>query len=60
MDGIEATKQIKAGQPATIVIGLSVNNSLQIQEAMKQAGASSFVSKDEAAEELHDTIAAMA
>ena len=59
MDGIQATKEIKAAQPDTIVIGLSVNTSPQIIEAMKRAGASAFVSKEAAAEELHATIAAL-
>lgn len=58
MDGIEATKQIKAAQPETIVIGLS-NTSPQVTEAMKLAGAAAFVSKEAAAEELHGTIAVL-
>ncbi len=58
MDGIEATKQIKAVQPETIVIGLSVNTSTQVMEAMKLAGAAAFISKEAAAEELYGTIAA--
>lgn len=56
MDGIEATKRIKAAQPGVIVIGLSVNNSAPVMEAMKQAGAAAFVSKDTAGEQLYDTI----
>lgn len=61
MDGIEATKQIKQDWPQILVVGLSVNNSPQIIEAMKAAGAISFVAKDAAAEQLYDTIiAAMA
>ena len=56
MDGIEATKRIKDAHPSAIVIGLSVNDSTHIIEAMKKAGAAAFVSKDAAAEELHDTI----
>ena len=58
MDGIEATRAIKAAHPTTIVIGLSVNNSAQVMEAMRNAGAATFVSKDAAAEELYKTIAA--
>jgi signal transduction histidine kinase len=61
MDGIEATKRIKRDWPQTLVVGLSVNNSPHIAEAMKTAGAISFVAKDAAAEQLYDTIlAAMA
>lgn len=56
MDGIEATKQIKAAQPDTIVIGLSVNTSPQIVEAMTLAGASAFLSKEAAADKLYETI----
>jgi len=59
LDGIEATTQIKAAQPETIVIGLSVNTSPQVWEAMQRAGAAAFVSKEAAAEELHNTIAAL-
>jgi CheY-like chemotaxis protein len=59
MDGIEATLRIKAAQPAAIVIGLSVNNSVQAVEAMKRAGAAAFISKDAAAEQLHDAIGAL-
>lgn len=59
MDGIEATRRIKAAQPETIVIGLSVNNLQHIQEAMQAAGAGAFVSKDAAADQLHDVITAL-
>lgn len=59
MDGIEATRRIKAAQPETIVIGLSVNNVQHLQEAMKAAGAGAFVSKDAAGEQLHDVIKAL-
>lgn len=59
MDGIEATKRIKAAQPGVVVIGLSVNNSAQDIRAMKEAGAAAFISKDAAVEEIHDTIAAL-
>ncbi len=56
MDGIEATKRIKDAHPSTIVIGLSVNDSTHIIEAMKEAGAAAFISKDVAAVVLHDTL----
>jgi signal transduction histidine kinase/ActR/RegA family two-component response regulator len=56
MDGIEATKRIKAVNPAAIVIGLSVNNTAQVMEEMKKAGAAAFVSKDAAGEQLYETI----
>jgi len=60
MDGIEATKLIKAKHPSTIIIGLSVNNSAQVIEAMTRAGAAAFLSKDAAAEELYEAIAKFA
>ncbi len=60
MDGIEATKRIKAAHPGVIVIGLSVNTSAPVMEAMKQAGAAAFVSKDTAGEQLYDTITRLA
>jgi signal transduction histidine kinase/CheY-like chemotaxis protein len=59
MDGIEATKRIKAAQSGAIVIGLSVNNSAPVMQAMKQAGAAAFLSKDAAGEQLYDTITSL-
>ncbi len=56
MDGIEATKRIKEEWPEIRVVGLSVNNSNQLMEAMVAAGAAAFVSKDTAAEQLYDAI----
>ena len=58
MGGIEATKLIKAAHPETVVIGLSVKNSTHMKEAMKRAGASAFVSKEAAVEELYDMLTA--
>ena len=59
MDGLQATKHIKAAHPEIIIIGLSVNTSTPLVEAMKLAGASAFMSKEAAAADLHDTIAAL-
>jgi signal transduction histidine kinase len=59
MDGIEATKRIKEQWPETPVIGLSVDNQPATMQAMKAAGAALFVSKDAAAEHLHDVIVAV-
>ncbi|ODT46697.1 MAG: hypothetical protein ABS70_00440 [Nitrospira sp. SCN 59-13] len=56
MDGIEATRRLKIEQPETLVIGLSVHNDWQIEEAMRNAGAVSFLPKDAAIEQLHETI----
>lgn len=60
LDGIAATQRIKAAQPAVIVIGHSVNESRQVVEAMKGAGADAFLSKEAAAGQLHDAITALA
>ncbi len=56
MNGIEATGRIKRRYPDTIVIGLSVNAALENQEAMRRAGALSFITKEAAVEQLHDVI----
>lgn len=56
MNGIEATAQITAGYPDTIIIGFSVNTTPENQEAMKRAGAVQLVPKDAALEELYDAI----
>jgi len=53
MDGIEATKRIKQEWPEIKVVGLSVNNSSQLIDAMTAAGASAFVSKDTAPDQLY-------
>ncbi len=47
MDGIQATKQIKAAQPEISVIGLSVIDDQHVTEAMKAAGAEAVLLKDE-------------
>lgn len=60
MDGIEATQRIKAAQPASVVIGLSVNNFPLVVDAMKRAGAATFISKDAAADQLYRAIATFA
>lgn len=56
MDGIQATEQIKAVQPATVVVGLSVNQSTQVIEAMTAAGACGVMSKDAVPEQLHKVL----
>jgi CheY-like chemotaxis protein/anti-sigma regulatory factor (Ser/Thr protein kinase) len=59
MDGIEATRRIKQERPETIIIAVSVNDTPQIRESLQKAGASAFVSKDEAGERLYQTIMAV-
>ena len=56
MDGLEATAKIVNERPGTLVIGLSVNNSQQIRDAMKAAGAVGFVTKESAADQLYEAV----
>ena len=56
MDGIEATRRMTKELPGTIVIGLSVNNDKEVENVMRGAGAVSFLTKDIASQQLHDTI----
>lgn len=56
MDGIEATRRIKDACPSIIIIGLSVRNDREAEEAMRQAGASGYLTKESAAEQLHQAI----
>lgn len=56
MDGIEATRRIKQTAPSIVVIGLSVRNDREAEEAMRQAGASGYLTKESAAEQLHQAI----
>ena len=56
LDGIQATSRVKREDPATIVIGLSVNGAKQVEEAMHQAGASAFLTKERVADQLYQAI----
>ncbi len=56
MDGIEATRRIKEDLPGTIIIGLSVQNTPHVGKKMKEAGASAFLNKEAAVEDLYQTI----
>jgi PAS domain S-box-containing protein len=56
LDGIKATRQLKQEQPRILVIGLSVDNSSQAEQAMTEAGATHFLTKDAAVERLYQTI----
>ena len=53
MNGIEATKRIKASHPSPVVIGLSVNTSMSVRESMKEAGADAFLSKAHDSQQLY-------
>jgi CheY-like chemotaxis protein len=59
MDGIEATRRIKAAFRSIGVIGLSVNASPQVVAAMVASGADAVLSKEAAGEEIYETIRAM-
>ena len=52
MDGIEATRIIKSEMPNIRVIGLSMHLDKNISQAMREAGAESFVSKTASMAEL--------
>lgn len=52
MDGIEATKRIKANRPEIIIIGLSVNESADMAQRMKAAGVTVYLTKESAADTL--------
>lgn len=56
MNGIAATEQIKQQYPETIIIGLSVNATVENQEAMRRAGASRLLSKEVAVEQLYTVV----
>jgi DNA-binding NarL/FixJ family response regulator len=59
MDGIEATRQITAELPQIKVIAFSMQCNESSRETLRQAGASCFVSKDSAFEELIRAIEAV-
>jgi DNA-binding NarL/FixJ family response regulator len=56
MDGVQATRLIKQEFPAVIIIGLSVNDAGSVRHAMLEAGAIAYVNKDQAGEDIYDTI----
>ncbi len=56
MNGIEATKLILQEMPSTIVVGLSFDNDAEVARKMKAAGAFTCVTKDRAAEDIHQAI----
>ncbi|MEX5216421.1 MAG: PAS domain S-box protein [Nitrospiraceae bacterium] len=56
LDGIEATRLIKQSFPPMTVIGLSVQKSAQVESAMKAAGASEYLTKDMAEEQLYRAV----
>jgi PAS domain S-box-containing protein len=59
MDGVEATRRIKAELPAVRVIGLSMFADDEIGRTMREAGAEAFVSKTASSGELLEAIYGM-
>ena len=58
IDGIEATRRIKAAFRQTAIVGLSVNTSREVEEAMRRAGADDFLSKGAPVQVVYDAIVA--
>jgi PAS domain S-box-containing protein len=56
MDGIEATRRLKAAFGTTAVIGLSVNASREVEVAMRRAGVDQFLSKEAPIDQIYHTI----
>ena len=56
MNGVEATRQIKAEMPKVRVIGLSMYDSELIGLIMRHAGAEHFMSKTDSLSELPDAV----
>ncbi|MDF0650463.1 MAG: response regulator [Nitrospira sp.] len=56
MNGIEATREIKARYPNIAVIGLSVNADHENRDAMAKAGAATLLTKEAAVEHLYQTM----
>jgi PAS domain S-box-containing protein len=56
MNGVEATRRIKANWPDTRVIGLSIYEEPSLAEEMRQAGAECFLPKSGAGDILLDVI----
>jgi len=59
MNGIQATSAIRNRYPDVTVIGLSVQNGGEMQQAMLKAGASVLLSKEAAVDQLYETIQAV-
>lgn len=56
LDGIEATRQIKESMPETCVIGLSMHETEEMIAAMKNAGASDYLTKTASTEDMISAI----
>ena len=56
MDGIEATRRIKADRPHIVIIGLSVQQSPDTEQKMKAVGAAAYLTKESAGDALCQAI----
>ena len=56
MDGIEATQKILSSIPDVRIVGLSLHDHQEVIESMRSAGASAYLTKNEAFETLCATI----
>jgi DNA-binding NarL/FixJ family response regulator len=56
MDGVQATRLIKHDFPSITIIGLSVNESRVVKEALLQAGAVTYLQKENVGDDLYHTI----
>jgi PAS domain S-box-containing protein len=56
IDGIEATRRIKAAFRHIVIVGISVNTSKELEVAMRRAGADEFLSKAAPADVMYRTI----
>jgi DNA-binding NarL/FixJ family response regulator len=57
MDGVEATRRIRALLPDTVVIGMSCHNSREVEGALRAVGANAFLPKELVPEKIFDVIA---
>ena len=60
LNGIDATRRIRATQPGVRVIGLSMHSTPQFVTGMLDAGASGYVLKTEDYDELHRAVRSVA
>lgn len=57
MDGIEATRRIRALLPNTVVIGMSCHTSREVETALRTVGANAFIPKELVPEKIFDVLA---
>ena len=60
LDGIDATRIIKASHEKIAIVGLSVHQSTDVLQRMKEAGAVGYLTKESASNDLCEAIEAAA